>query len=202
MFDSLSDRLQDVFRSLRGEARLTEETVEAALREIRMALLEADVNFKVVKAFIDRVRDRAVDQEVLKSLTPAQQVVRIVRDEMLALFGDTPGRAAGSRRRAPRVDPAARAAGLGQDDDVRQAGALAGEAGPASAARLDRRAAPGGDRAAVGRRRSRRACGCTIRRARWTRCSARERRADRGAATAASTSSSSTPRAGCTSTTS
>src|SRR5688500_17888319 len=91
MFDSLSDRLQGVFRSLRGEARLTEETVEAALREIRMALLEADVNFKVVKAFIDRVRDRAVDQEVLKSLTPAQQVVRIVRDEMLALFGDSQG---------------------------------------------------------------------------------------------------------------
>jgi signal recognition particle subunit SRP54 len=91
MFESLSDRLQGVFRSLRGEARLTEETVEAALREIRLALLEADVNFKVVKAFIDRVRDRAVDAEVLKSLTPAQQVVRIVRDEMLALFGETQG---------------------------------------------------------------------------------------------------------------
>src|ERR687895_1623604 len=91
MFESLSDRLQGVFRSLRGEARLTEATVEAALREIRMALLEADVNFKVVKAFIDRVRDRAVDQEVLKSLTPAQHVVRIVRDEMLALFGDSQG---------------------------------------------------------------------------------------------------------------
>src|SRR3972149_2050312 len=91
VFESLSDRLQGVFRSLRGEARLTEATVEAALREIRLALLEADVNFKVVKAFIDRVRDRAVDQEVLKSLTPAQQVVRIVRDEMLALFGDTAG---------------------------------------------------------------------------------------------------------------
>src|SRR5512134_1708455 len=91
MFDSLSTRLQDVFRTLRGEARLTEETVEAALREIRMALLEADVNFKVVKAFVDRVRDRAVDQEVLRSLTPGQQVVRIVRDEMLALFGEVPG---------------------------------------------------------------------------------------------------------------
>ena len=91
MFESLSDRLQGAFRSLRGEGRLTEQTVEAALREIRMALLEADVNFKVVKAFIDRVRDKAVDQEVLKSLTPAQQVVRIVRDEMLALFGDTQG---------------------------------------------------------------------------------------------------------------
>ena len=102
MFDSLSDRLQGVFRSLRGEARLTEEIVEAALREIRMALLEADVNFKVVKAFIDRVRDKAVDQEVLKSLTPAQQVVRIVRDEMLALFGDSTGGLPPSTAR-PRV---------------------------------------------------------------------------------------------------
>jgi signal recognition particle subunit SRP54 len=102
MFDSLSTRLQDVFRSLRGEARLTEQTVEAALREIRMALLEADVNFKVAKAFIDRVRDRAVDQEVLRSLTPAQHVVRIVRDEMLALFGDTTGGLPQSQAR-PRV---------------------------------------------------------------------------------------------------
>src|SRR6188474_1867109 len=102
MFDSLSDRLQGVFRSLRGEVRLTEQTVEAALREIRMALLEADVNFKVVKAFIDRVRDKAVDQEVLKSLTPAQQVVRIVRDEMLALFGETQGGLPPTQQR-PRV---------------------------------------------------------------------------------------------------
>jgi signal recognition particle subunit SRP54 len=91
MFESLSTRLQDAFRSISGQGRLTEETVELALREIRMALLEADVNFKVVKAFIDRVRDRAVDQEVLRSLTPDQQVVRIVRDEMLALFGDAQG---------------------------------------------------------------------------------------------------------------
>jgi signal recognition particle subunit SRP54 len=91
MFDALSTRLQDVFRSIRGDGRLTESNVEAALREIRLALLEADVNFKVVKAFIDRVRDRAMDQEVLRSLTPSQQVVRIVRDEMLALFGDAKG---------------------------------------------------------------------------------------------------------------
>ena len=102
MLDSLGNRLQDVFRSLRGEARLTEQTVELALREIRMALLEADVNFKVVKAFIDRVRDRAVDQAVLKSLTPDQQVVRIVRDEMLALFGDAAGGLPPSTQR-PRV---------------------------------------------------------------------------------------------------
>jgi signal recognition particle subunit SRP54 len=91
MFDALSTRLQDVFRSIRGEGRLTEAGVEAALREIRLALLEADVNFKVVKAFIDRVRDRTMEQEVLRSLTPAQHVVRIVRDEMLALFGDAEG---------------------------------------------------------------------------------------------------------------
>jgi signal recognition particle subunit SRP54 len=91
MFDSLSNRIQDVFKSLRGEVRLTPELVETALREIRMALLEADVNFKVVKAFIDRVRDQAMDQAVLKSLTPGQQVIKIVRDELLALFGETEG---------------------------------------------------------------------------------------------------------------
>src|SRR6187551_1957413 len=91
MFDSLSTRIQDVFKSLRGEVRLTPELVETALREIRLALLEADVNFKVVKAFIDRVRDQAMDQAVLKSLTPGQQVIKIVRDEMLALFGDAEG---------------------------------------------------------------------------------------------------------------
>ena len=91
MFDALSTRLQDVFKSLRGEARLTEAHIDAALREIRLALLEADVNFKVVKAFVDRVRARALGQEVLRSLTPTQHVVRIVRDEMTALFGDARG---------------------------------------------------------------------------------------------------------------
>jgi signal recognition particle subunit SRP54 len=91
VFESLSTRVQEVFKSLRGEVRLTEDHVEAALREIRLALLEADVNFKVVKAFIDRVRDRAMDQTVLRSLTPGQQVIKIVRDELLALFGDAEG---------------------------------------------------------------------------------------------------------------
>ena len=91
MFESLSNRLSEVFRSLRGETRLTEPLVEGVLREIRLALLEADVNFKVVKAFVDRVRDRAMDQEVMRSLTPGQQVIKIVRDEMLALFGDAAG---------------------------------------------------------------------------------------------------------------
>src|SRR5690242_14488150 len=91
MFDSLSSRIQNAFTSLRGEVRLTETQVEDVLREIRLALLEADVNFNVVKAFIDRVRDRAMDQAVLRSLSPAQQVVKIVRDELLALFAGTEG---------------------------------------------------------------------------------------------------------------
>src|ERR1700687_4079914 len=102
MFDSLSTRLQDVFKSLRGETRLTPENTEAALREIRLALLEADVHFKVVKAFIDRVRDRAMEQDVLRSLSPSQQVVKIVRDEMVALFGDAEGGLRPTTKR-PRV---------------------------------------------------------------------------------------------------
>jgi signal recognition particle subunit SRP54 len=102
MFESLSNRLQDVFRTLRGEARLSESAVETALREIRMALLEADVNFKVVKAFTDRVRERAVGQDVLRSLTPAQHVVKIVRDELVALFGEVPG-GLRAHAKSPRV---------------------------------------------------------------------------------------------------
>ena len=102
MFESLSTRLQDVFKTLRGESRLTPETVEVALREIRLALLEADVNLKVVTAFVDRVRDRAMDQAVLRSLSPWQQVVKIVRDEMLALFGDAEGGLQQTTKR-PRV---------------------------------------------------------------------------------------------------
>src|SRR6267142_979428 len=102
MFESLGTRLQDVFKTLRGEGRLTPESIEAALREIRLALLEADVNFKVVKAFVDRVRDRAMGQDVLRALSPSQQVVKIVRDEMLALFGDTEGGLQPTSKR-PRV---------------------------------------------------------------------------------------------------
>ena len=91
MFESLSTRIQGAFIALRGEVRLTDAHIESALREIRLALLEADVNFQVVRAFIDRVRDAATDQAVLKSLTPVQQVVKIVRDELLALFGQAEG---------------------------------------------------------------------------------------------------------------
>ena len=102
MFASLTERLQTVFAAVRRETRLTPESVETALREIRLALLEADVNFKVVKAFIDRVRDRAVHRAVFESLTPAQQVVAIVRDELRALLGDGPAGLTQSRQR-PQV---------------------------------------------------------------------------------------------------
>src|SRR3982750_608495 len=102
MFDSLSTRLQAVFKSLRGETRLTPEAIEAALREIRLALLEADVNFKVVKGVGDRVRGRAMGPDVPGSLSPAQQVVKIVRDEMVALFGSADGGLQPTTKR-PRV---------------------------------------------------------------------------------------------------
>jgi signal recognition particle subunit SRP54 len=88
MFDGLQNKLQDVFRQLKGEGRITPEALDAALRQIRLALLEADVHFRVVKPFIDRVRERASGQEVLESLTPAQQVVKIVRDELSSLLGE------------------------------------------------------------------------------------------------------------------
>ncbi len=89
MFESLSDKLRKVLKDLRGQGRLNEAHIEAAMREIRIALLEADVNFKVVKAFIDRVKEKALGQEVLGSLSPAQQVVKVVHDEMVEMLGGT-----------------------------------------------------------------------------------------------------------------
>ncbi|MGR6836609.1 signal recognition particle protein [Syntrophomonas erecta] len=88
-FDGLSERLQDIFKKLRGKGKITEEDVKVAMREVRLALLEADVNFKVVKDFVARVRERAVGQEVLQSLTPGQQIIKIVHDEMTLLMGGT-----------------------------------------------------------------------------------------------------------------
>lgn len=91
MFETLTDKLQKVFDRLASRGRLTEADVDVALREVRLALLEADVNFKVVKAFIERVRARAIGAEVMRSLTPAQQVVKIVHEELIATLGE-PGR--------------------------------------------------------------------------------------------------------------
>jgi len=87
VFDSLTDRLSEAFRTLRGQARLDEKNIQDGLREVRLALLEADVHFKVVKDFVDRVREKALGADVLKSLTPGQQVVKIVHDELVELLG-------------------------------------------------------------------------------------------------------------------
>ena len=89
MFESLSEKLEDIFKKLKGRGVLNEESVNAALKEIRMALLEADVNFKVVKDFIEDVRLRAIGKEVLESITPGQQVVKIVHDRLVELMGNT-----------------------------------------------------------------------------------------------------------------
>ena len=86
-FESLSDKLQDVFKKLRGKGRLTEEDVKVALKEVKMALLEADVSFKVVKQFISAVQERAVGQDVMNGLNPGQMVIKIVNEEMISLMG-------------------------------------------------------------------------------------------------------------------
>jgi signal recognition particle subunit SRP54 len=87
MFENLQEKLQRAFKSLRGQAKLTEENIDEALREIRLALLEADVNFKVVKQLIDQIRAKAVGQEVLTALSPGEQVIKIVRDELVEILG-------------------------------------------------------------------------------------------------------------------
>ena len=88
-FESLSEKLQNVFKNLRSKGRLTESDVKAAMKEVKRALLEADVNFKVVKTFIKAVQDRAVGQDVLNGLNPGQMVIKIVKEEMEALMGST-----------------------------------------------------------------------------------------------------------------
>lgn len=86
-FDSLSEKLQNVFKNLRSKGRLTEDDVKAALKEVKMALLEADVNFKVVKQFTKSVQERAIGQDVMNGLNPGQMVIKIVNEEMVNLMG-------------------------------------------------------------------------------------------------------------------
>ena len=86
-FESLTDKLQNVFKSLRSKGRLTQEDVKIALKEVKMALLEADVNFKVVKQFVKSVEERAVGADVLNELNPGQMVIKIVNEEMVSLMG-------------------------------------------------------------------------------------------------------------------
>src|SRR5439155_17158181 len=87
MFETLSEKLQRVFKNLRGEGKLSEQHLDETLKEIRIALLEADVNFKVVKQFTDAVRQKALGQEVMQSLNPGQQIVKIVHDELIEMLG-------------------------------------------------------------------------------------------------------------------
>ena len=88
-FEGLSSRLQSITRKLGGKARITESDLKEVLREVKLALLEADVNYKIVKDFVNTVQEKALGADVLKSLTPGQQVIKIVRDEMTELLGGT-----------------------------------------------------------------------------------------------------------------
>ena len=143
----LTDKLAAVFKKLKGQGKLTEAQVGEGLREVRLALLEADVNYKVTKAFIERVRDRAVGEEVMRSLTPAQQVVKIVHEELTGLLGGE----------SPRLDLSGRPPvalmlvglqGSGQDHHRGQAGPAPQEPGPPGLSGARGRAAPRGHRAA------------------------------------------------------
>jgi signal recognition particle subunit SRP54 len=103
MFEALSDKLKKVLKDLRGESRLTPEHLDLAMREIRIALLEADVNFKVVRDFVERVKAKAVGEEVLQQLSPGQQVIKIVNDEMVEMLGGTSSRLLFTTRRPNSV---------------------------------------------------------------------------------------------------
>ena len=88
-FEGLSSRLQEITKKLRGKARITDSDLKEMLREVKLALLEADVNYKIVKEFISNIQEKALGQDVLKSLTPGQQVIKIVKDELVELLGGT-----------------------------------------------------------------------------------------------------------------
>src|SRR5437763_16564941 len=98
MFDALTDRLDGIFSRLRNRGRMTERDIDEVAREIRLALLEADVNVRVVRAFINRVKERANGADVAKSLTPAQQVIKIVHEELVNTLGGTTGKLAMSSK--------------------------------------------------------------------------------------------------------
>ena len=194
MFDALSDRLQAALHDVRGRGRLDEDAISRAMREIRLALLEADVNFKVVKEFVARVRERALGADVTKSLTPGQEVVRIVHEELTTLMGSGDSKLAFASRPptvillaglqgSGKTTTAAKLALLLRKDGHSPALVAADLARPAAVEQLEQLGASSRSRSSRRRTRSRRS------RAASSRRGARAR-----------TSSSSTPRAGCTST--
>jgi signal recognition particle subunit SRP54 len=123
MFESLTDRLQDVFRSLARRGKLRPEDVDRSLRDIRLALLEADVNYQVVRELVERVRERAVGAEVSAALNPAQQVIKILNEELQRSLGD------GAPRTEAARNHAGWAAGFGQDHNGRQTRQMAALSG-------------------------------------------------------------------------
>ena len=132
VFDSLTEKFNSVFKSLSGRGRITEANISDAMRDVRKALLEADVNYNVVKQFCKDVREAALGAEVIKSLHPGQVMIKIVNDELTKLMGA--GRYADLLRLAGTDDHhAGRSPGLWQDHHGRQAGQLSGQQGPPSA---------------------------------------------------------------------
>lgn len=137
-FESLSDKLTEAFKRLRGKGRLTEADVKEAMREVKLALLEADVNFKVVKDFVRKVTERATGADVLESLSPAQMVIKIVNEELTALMGSE-NQKLNISSQSPSVVMLVGLPGRGQDDQRRQARRPHAQAGQAPAARRVRR---------------------------------------------------------------
>ena len=149
MFDALTDKLQGVFSGLRGRGKLTESDIDQAMRAIRLSLLEADVSLPVVKQLTTAIAERAKGAEVMESLTPDQQVVKIVSDELTALMGEA-NVALPLASKPPTIVLMAGLQGSGQDDLRRQAGAVLPRPGAGADAGGLRRAPPGRRRAARG----------------------------------------------------
>ena len=149
MFENLSDKLQRAFKNLRGQGTITEENIGEALREIRVALLEADVNLNVVKELVDHIREQAVGQQVMTALSPTEQVVKIVRDELVALLGKDTARF-NFASRPPTVILMAGLQGSGKTTTSGKLAAWLQEGRSPAPTGLGRRLPPCGPRAAAG----------------------------------------------------
>ena len=147
-FEGLTEKLSNAFKKLRGKGRLSEADVKDAMREIRLALLEADVSYKVVKDFIKKTTERAVGTDVLESLTPAQMIVKIVNEELTALMGSENPKIAHGRRSRPRCVMLVGLQGAGKTTNGAKLAGLVQKAGQKSAARRLRRLPSGGHQTA------------------------------------------------------
>ncbi len=157
MFDSLSDRLTDTFDKLRGKGKLTEDDINVAMREIRMALLEADVNFRVVKDFVARCKERCLTADILSSLTPAQNVVKVVLEELTELLGSGESKLTLMQNRTPNVIMLVGLQGSGKTTAAAKLAYMLKKQGHSRARRLRHPPSRGGRPARDPRRRDRRA---------------------------------------------